>query len=37
LVYTDNYFAYNQIDGFFQIGAVKYRAISFKITYWLNL
>ena len=37
LVYTDNYFAYNQIDGFFQIGAVKYRAISFKMTYWLNL
>jgi hypothetical protein len=37
LVYTDNYFAYNQTDGFFQLGAVKYRAISFKITYWLNL
>ncbi len=37
IVYTDNYFAYNQTDGFFQIGSVKYRAISFKITYWLNL
>ena len=37
IVYTDNYFAYNNLDGFFQIGSVKYRAISFKITYWLNL
>ena len=37
LVYTDNFFAYNSTDGLFQIGSVKYRAISFKITYWLNL
>ena len=37
IVYTDNYFAYNNLGGFFQIGAVKLRAISFKITYWLNL
>jgi hypothetical protein len=37
LVYTDNYFAYNNQDGIFNIGEVKSRAIVFKITYWLNL
>ena len=37
LVYTDNYFAYNQEDGFIQLGEVKSRALVFKITYWLNL
>jgi len=37
LVYTDNYFAYGEGDGLFHIGAVKSRALIFKISYWLNL
>lgn len=36
LVYTDNYFAY-QDDGFIQFGGPKIRALTFKLTYWLNL
>ncbi|MEM8568300.1 MAG: DUF5916 domain-containing protein [Bacteroidota bacterium] len=36
LVYTDNYFAY-QTDNFIRIGESKTRAITFKMTYWLNL
>lgn len=36
LVYTDNYFAY-QSDGFIRMGEAKSRAITFKMTYWLNL
>ncbi len=37
LVYTDNYFAYNDDSSIFEIGRVKSRALTFKITYWLNL
>jgi hypothetical protein len=36
LVYTDNYFAY-QDNGFVRFGGSKTRAITFKLTYWLNL
>lgn len=36
LVYTDNYFAYQE-DGFIRFGGPKTRAITFKMTYWLNL
>ena len=36
LVYTDNYFAYQEGD-FVRFGAAKTRAITFKLTYWLNL
>ena len=36
LVYTDNYFAY-QDDGFVRFGGSKIRAITFKLTYWFNL
>ncbi|MGD1960519.1 MAG: hypothetical protein ACFB2Y_16790 [Fulvivirga sp.] len=36
LVYTDNYFAY-QTDNFIRFGGSKSRAITFKMTYWLNL
>jgi len=36
LVYTDNYFAYQSGD-FVQFGGSKTRAITFKLTYWLNL
>lgn len=36
LVYTDNYFAY-QDDDFVRFGDSKTRAITFKLTYWLNL
>lgn len=35
LVYTDNYFADHQ--GGWQIGSPRTRALTFKITYWLNL
>ena len=35
LVYTDNYFADH--EGGFQIGSPRTRALTFKITYWLNL
>ena len=35
LVYTDNYFA--QHEGGFDIGQPRTRALTFKITYWLNL
>ncbi len=37
LVYTDNYFAYNDRDGILEIGSSKSRALVFKMTYWLNL
>ena len=37
LVYTDNYFAYNNVEGIFNLGEVKSRALVFKITYWFNL
>lgn len=36
IVYTDNYFAY-QDNGFIRFGGSKTRAITFKMTYWLNL
>ena len=36
LVYTDNYFAY-QDEGFIRFGEPKVRALTFKLTYWLNL
>lgn len=36
LVYTDNYFAY-QDEGFIRFGGSKTRALTFKLTYWLNL
>jgi hypothetical protein len=36
IVYTDNYFAY-QDDGFISFGGPKVRALTFKMTYWLNL
>ncbi|MFZ9046802.1 MAG: DUF5916 domain-containing protein, partial [Cyclobacteriaceae bacterium] len=36
LVYTDNYFAY-QDDGFIRFGGPKIRALTFKLTYWLNI
>ncbi len=35
LVYTDNYFASH--EGGFNIGQPRTRALTFKITYWLNL
>ena len=35
LVYTDNYFATH--DGGFNIGQPRTRALTFKVTYWLNL
>ena len=35
LVYTDNYFATH--EGGFTIGQPRTRALTFKITYWLNL
>ena len=35
LVYTDNYFATH--EGGFNIGQPRTRALTFKITYWLNL
>ncbi|MEP1097627.1 MAG: DUF5916 domain-containing protein [Cyclobacteriaceae bacterium] len=35
LVYTDNYFADH--EGGFSIGQPRTRALTFKITYWLNL
>ncbi|MEO9484078.1 MAG: DUF5916 domain-containing protein [Ekhidna sp.] len=35
LVYTDNYFATH--EGGFSIGQPRTRALTFKITYWLNL
>ncbi len=35
LVYTDNYFADH--EGGFTIGQPRTRALTFKITYWLNL
>ncbi len=35
LVYTDNYFATH--EGGFNIGEPRTRALTFKITYWLNL
>lgn len=35
LVYTDNYFANH--EGGFMIGEPRTRALTFKITYWLNL
>lgn len=35
LVYTDNYFANH--EGGFNIGQPRTRALTFKITYWLNL
>lgn len=37
LVYTDNYFAYNEGSRFIQFGGPRVRALTFKITYWLNL
>lgn len=37
LVYTDNYFAYNDRGGLLRIGGPKTRALTFKITYWFNL
>ena len=37
LVYTDNYFAYNDGTGFIRFGGPRVRALTFKITYWLNL
>lgn len=36
IVYTDNYFAY-QTDNFIRFGGSKSRALTFKMTYWLNL
>jgi hypothetical protein len=36
LVYTDNYFAY-QDEGFIRFGEPKIRALTFKLTYWLNI
>lgn len=36
LVYTDNYFAY-QNEGFIRFGGPRTRALTFKLTYWLNL
>lgn len=36
LVYTDNYFAY-QDEGFVRFGGPKVRALTFKLTYWLNI
>lgn len=35
LVYTDNYFANH--EGGFQVGSPRTRALTFKITYWLNM
>ncbi|NQZ77273.1 MAG: carbohydrate binding family 9 domain-containing protein [Ekhidna sp.] len=35
LVYTDNYFADH--EGGFMIGQPRTRALTFKVTYWLNL
>ena len=35
IVYTDNYFAYQ--DGGLKIGGPRTRALTFKMTYWLNL
>ncbi len=35
IVYTDNYFAYHE-NGF-NVGKPRTRALTFKITYWLNL
>jgi hypothetical protein len=35
IVYTDNYFAYQ--DGGLRIGGPRTRALTFKMTYWLNL
>lgn len=37
LVYTDNYLAEMNPDGFIEFGPSKSRAIVFKMTYWLNL
>ncbi|WP_133557797.1 carbohydrate binding family 9 domain-containing protein [Algoriphagus boseongensis] len=37
LVYTDNYLAEMNPDGFIEFGGSKSRAIVFKMTYWLNL
>ena len=37
LVYTDNYLAEMNPDGFIQFGSSKSRALVFKMTYWLNL
>ncbi|WP_144606674.1 carbohydrate binding family 9 domain-containing protein [Algoriphagus algorifonticola] len=37
LVYTDNYLAEMNPDGFIEFGSSKSRAIVFKMTYWLNL
>ncbi|MEM8892988.1 MAG: DUF5916 domain-containing protein [Bacteroidota bacterium] len=37
LVYTDNYFAYNEGTRFIRFGGPRVRAVTFKITYWLNL
>ncbi len=37
LVYTDNYFAFDDRSGLIQIGAPKTRSLVFKLTYWLNL
>lgn len=37
LVYTDNYFAYNEGSRFIRFGGPRVRALTFKITYWLNL
>ncbi|MDH5610814.1 MAG: hypothetical protein OEY56_15160, partial [Cyclobacteriaceae bacterium] len=37
LVYTDNYYAYNDQRGWLTFGAPKVRALVFKFTYWLNI
>ncbi len=38
LVYTDNYFAETQSHGeYFYVGQPKLRAITLKLTYWINL
>lgn len=37
LVYTDNYFAYNDRGNLLSVGQPKTRALTFKITYWFNL